>query len=764
MSSLKSEIPLNSSSRSSGEFKYYLFQLCCHDNYEYGANGNRFVMGYEALFSPFIPSWVIGEEFNNDKDGDYTRILYLNTLKRQDLVKTEKREYFESVKKMIAIRRKYSDIFEYFPENHKNSNISKVDTDNGSKLQAYARYSEREGVIIVPNDTDATVTATVKPRLDDMKLSGYDTYKLIDLNSGEVLKSGTETEIRSFEATVSAQNVGIYLIVTDGLQGTGEVYPTPEGPDVNADIVEYIPNTSDYFVPDVSDLIDFKNFWNTNVPKAEDIIESDVQRGIRLTYNGGDVGRRITTLKKYNPDGLSLKFQGLKTNNGSVGYPKITVMLSGSTELDKFRIMLDTNSGELSYYNGTVSPITIAQSDKLKYTELTEKEFFVTFNMKSDGSVLCTVVFSDNSSIQGIIPSRFVNLIDSFGSTPLFVAIGPGKSDDTCIYNFSLDFVGIRHDQSIIPQISSVKKVNGTRSSFETAYKNNLVDGVAFKFDGCNIGGCMMYTTASPIDGLKLRFEQLKKNVGYEDILLKFSICIADSTDAIPRCRIVFDTLNGTIAYYSGDNPYSELTVIASDDILKYKNLSDKPFEIVFKKLTNGNISVCLSLGNNEVCGVVPKEFYEYYVKNDNIYFGISSSNRNGYFSLALSGIEKVNTISFDEDWFTEGTLSVTNGGEYRLPIPNARAGHKFLGWVDSENNILVSGTRLLSTESLSYGAKTAYPGDVDCNGKNEANDLVLIKKYIMGFINEVADTADANCDSIIDIRDFVRIKKLISE
>ena len=749
----------------SGEFRYYTFQLCCHDSYEYGARGNRLVMGYEALFSPFIPVWVIGEEMNNNKDGDYTRILYLNTFKRSDLREPEKRAYYEDVKKMIEIRRKYSDIFEVFPDNHKNSNICKADVEGENGLQAYARYSGNRGAVIVPNNTDEPIVLTVKPRLFEMGISGYEIYTVVDLNNGRTVTEGTEKQICSFEVSVNSQDTGRYLIVGGGEQGEAVSKPVADEPDDNSDLIEYTQKTPEYFIPDIDDLTDFGSFWTENVPEAENIEENGIHKGVRLTYNGGDVGRRITTSEKYNADGLSLKFKELTRSLGCVGDPNITVMLSRNAELDKFRIMINTNDGTLSYYNGTVAPVIIAESDKLKYSALSESSFTVTFNINTEGSVLCTVNVSDNYIISGTIPDSFACLMGTFGSTPLYAAVGPGRADTSCVYNFSLDFVGIWQDTSTAPQRTLVSKVNSNAaSSFEETDKGGCHEGVKFNFNGCNIGGCMMYSTSCVLNGLKLSFERLNKNVGYEDNLLKFSICIGDSADTLPRFRIVFDTMSGTISYYSGDNPYGSLTTVASDNILKYKNLSGHPFEILLRSEDDGNINISLTLGSKTVSGIIPKEFYRMYVKNENIYFGISSSNRNGYFSLVLSGIEQINTVSFPETWFSKKQISVPNGCAYRLPVPDNKAGHVFIGWRDQDNNNLAPGTRLISSGSVKYEVNAAYPGDVDCNGKKESADLVLLRKYTVGVIKDVSATADSNCDSIIDIRDLRRLKKMLSE
>ena len=156
-----------------------------------------------------------------------------------------------------------------------------------------------------------------------------------------------------------------------------------------------------------------------------------------------------------------------------------------------------------------------------------------------------------------MIPVSFVNLMGSFGAAPLYVAIGPGKADEACEYYFSLDFVGIWQNTGSVPQETAVHKVNSSAaSSFEEVQKGSCSAGVEYHFNGSNISGCMMYTEACVLDGLRLSFDRLKKQEGYEDNLLKFSVCIGNSPNTLPRFRIVFDTMNGTISYYSGENPY----------------------------------------------------------------------------------------------------------------------------------------------------------------------------------------------------------------
>ncbi len=749
----------------SGEFRYYTFQLCCHDSYEYSSRGDRLIMGYEALFSPFIPVWVMGEEFNNAKDGDYTRILYLNTFKRELLKNDDNRRYFEDVKKMIEIRRTYSDIFEYFPKNHKNSNICKAEVSGGAKLQAYARYYGNRGIIIIPNETNEKTELTVTPRLYEMGLSGYEAYTVTDLSSGKLIASGTEEQILSFAASVNARDTGKFLITGSGERGAGISKPIPEEPEDDSDRIEYTAPICEYFIPDTGDFTDFGTFWHDNIPEIKNIINNGVQHGVMLTYNGGDVGRRITSLKKYRVDGFSLKFERLTKNDGCTGDPSVTVMLSKTIDLDKFRIMIDTSAGTLSYYNGATAPTEIARSDKLKYSELSQSSFTVTFSLNTDGSVICSLN-TGGTEICGVIPSSFAALMGDFGTEQLYFAVGPGRADPLRVYNFSVELTGIYQKTEKTPDETQMTKVtDGAAASFEDYIKGSCRSGVSLSFEGCDIGGCIMYSEMQELKGLKLSFAGLEKNEGYEDNLLKFSICIGDSAQKLPKFRVVFDTLSGTVSYYSGSNPYGNLTAIAEDDILKYKNLHGHPFEVLFGVNDAGDVTVTFTLGQRKITGIIPKKFRDLYLNGENVYFGISSSNRSGYFSVALTGIEKMYTLTFLKNRFNKGEMLVPQDAEYRLPAPAHRNGYAFMGWRDIETGVCyAAGARLKAVKSADFAAYEAYPGDIDCNGVRQAADLIILRKYILGAVKYVAATADANCDGIIDIRDVISLKKIISQ
>lgn len=70
-------------------------------------------------------------------------------------------DFYEDVKRMLRLKRQYASIFDYAPENHREANICKVESDSG--LQAYARFRDGTAMLILPNNTDEarTITAVI---------------------------------------------------------------------------------------------------------------------------------------------------------------------------------------------------------------------------------------------------------------------------------------------------------------------------------------------------------------------------------------------------------------------------------------------------------------------------------------------------------------------------------------------------------------------------------------------------------------------------
>ena len=232
----------SASNDNTGDKKYYLYTYRTHDNWyksakvdengnlikdsndyyipgESAVSGSLLDLGYNALFSPYIPVVYMGEATNDRIDSNVTNadpsLYYHGHLNLKALLDSANLAYFNTVKKYISIRRTYADIFENFADDHRNSNIAAVDVSGVSSYQAYARYANGKAVVIVPNGTseNANVTVTVPSGIG---LGANVT--VTDLMTDKTISSGN---ISSFNATVAAGELGVYLIDDGSVETTG---------------------------------------------------------------------------------------------------------------------------------------------------------------------------------------------------------------------------------------------------------------------------------------------------------------------------------------------------------------------------------------------------------------------------------------------------------------------------------------------------------------------------------------------------------------
>jgi len=192
-----------------GTGKYYTNCITNHDYQRRDVNGSLINIGYSAILAPFIPVWYMGDEFNATSE----KTCLYNTI--TDYSETEDADnalFLESVKKLIQIRRTYSDIFEYWPENHRLTNICKVDVYKMNGLQAYARYAGNKAVLVLPNDSKNIYAGEVHLPFAEMGLSEYNSFQITDLFTGRIVLQGTKADVSSFSVSVGFQEIGLYLI------------------------------------------------------------------------------------------------------------------------------------------------------------------------------------------------------------------------------------------------------------------------------------------------------------------------------------------------------------------------------------------------------------------------------------------------------------------------------------------------------------------------------------------------------------------------
>ncbi len=218
-----------------GEYQYYTMMLSCHDFYDYAVKGSKISFGYQAIYAPFIPVWYMGEQWNNsevmmkDCGRGNSSLLFGVGFDWTLLDQPENRAFYESVKQMIAIRRSYPEIFNYWPENHRETNICEVEVIGQDHLISYARYAGNKGLLILPNDnvheTDGEYKVYVP--LADMELDYYESYTVKNLMTGKVVAEGTAADVRSFKTTVEYGDVDVYEVIAGGERNV----PVEEEPD-----------------------------------------------------------------------------------------------------------------------------------------------------------------------------------------------------------------------------------------------------------------------------------------------------------------------------------------------------------------------------------------------------------------------------------------------------------------------------------------------------------------------------------------------------
>ncbi len=202
-------------------FRFYVTNLLHHDDREPFVKGSRVRFAYTGIFTPFIPLWWIGEEWDNPrlmlKGQKTTGVMYFNTIDWALLEKGENRAFFEDAKKYIRIRRTYPEIFEYFPESTRDANIAKVTSlrdGQENSLQAYGRFRDGKAVLVVPNYEGGKPESTfeIQPRYADLGLSGAGQYVVTDLMSGRAVAYGTLDKLAKITTRIAAEHVGVYLV------------------------------------------------------------------------------------------------------------------------------------------------------------------------------------------------------------------------------------------------------------------------------------------------------------------------------------------------------------------------------------------------------------------------------------------------------------------------------------------------------------------------------------------------------------------------
>ncbi|NLE12837.1 MAG: hypothetical protein GX628_04060 [Clostridiales bacterium] len=190
----------------SGRDRFYTYCVSNHDFQRSITNINRLVIGYQAIFAPYIPLWYLGAEIGMYAEN---KVIYFVPVDWSLIERLECREFCEDVARYLRIRRTYPEIFTEFPFDHRESNITPVEAD--TILRSYARFAGGKAIIIVPRKDD---TADRFEVCVDRKETGLSNVSSItDLMTGKELTfDSDDCNIRFTAREIAVNSLGLYLI------------------------------------------------------------------------------------------------------------------------------------------------------------------------------------------------------------------------------------------------------------------------------------------------------------------------------------------------------------------------------------------------------------------------------------------------------------------------------------------------------------------------------------------------------------------------
>ncbi|MDR1594129.1 MAG: hypothetical protein LBS43_06550 [Prevotellaceae bacterium] len=189
----------------------YSTQLSSHDDgwegspldkNPYVAEGSRSMFGYSCLFTPSIPLFMSGEEFNADYiplpshtpdlwgkgEQGKGRWLYASMIDWEQLKQPSKQDMLDDVTRMIAIRKADVDLFRPLTSDKKpplkTVALQTTGVDKDSIPVPYMLYNERKAIVVCGNTTDMTVKGVLNISLAGTPLENAKRLQITDLWNG----------------------------------------------------------------------------------------------------------------------------------------------------------------------------------------------------------------------------------------------------------------------------------------------------------------------------------------------------------------------------------------------------------------------------------------------------------------------------------------------------------------------------------------------------------------------------------------------------
>jgi hypothetical protein len=209
----------------------YSTQLSSHDDgwesfpldkNPYVAEGSRSMFGYSLLFTPSIPIFMSGEEFNADYiplpahtpdlwgkgEPGKGRWLYASMIDWEQLKQPAKQDMLDDVTRMMAIRKANADLFRPLTSDKKpplksvSFSSQTADLSSDSIPVPYMLYNDAKAIVVCGNTTDRTLKGVLNISLSDTPFENATELQVTDLWNGGKPKRIKADNLRKFPVTM----------------------------------------------------------------------------------------------------------------------------------------------------------------------------------------------------------------------------------------------------------------------------------------------------------------------------------------------------------------------------------------------------------------------------------------------------------------------------------------------------------------------------------------------------------------------------------
>ncbi len=566
-----------------GTHKYYTYAFSNHDSYYYAFNHNILDIAYQGFFSSYIPIWYFGDEFNSTPSGIR---LYFDATKWCNLASETNASFYEEIKQMLRIRREYGYVFDRVAANHRDTNICKVDTTGALDLQAYARYADNTGILIVGNHNaeGKTVTTTVTIPFDAMNLSRFDRFVVTDLLSGEILCRGSKRQVEQFVTTIPYDKLGVFAVIGAGTANEG----------LN------VANASHALLRNgtASQVNTATNTWSKYVT----VEEAPLHNGLRFSFTNATTTTGEGINVPISLEDLYLQLDNLSgyVNNGSASNAsKIALSFgSGGYNRNNFGLIFDFANGAIYAARpteGTVERLTkdstpLLKNELLKASSLTGKEWSVQLKKQTDGNYLLTVTVC-GTALNADVDASYITATDSFDPTSCYLYFTAAGASPTV----SFDLVGWGNAVKVMTYFNSADVQSLNAAEYLQPLEDVHGKGLHFDFNAALPLATVELTQGLNLDGTTLYFDNLSNYRDYstENGSTKYAVTFASVDSETTAFGIVFDPMYGKVYLCLNGYLYRQLL---SDSALTYNHFRDVQWAMSFAQKDDGSLDLILEL------------------------------------------------------------------------------------------------------------------------------------------------------------------------